>query len=235
MQASPFSSARRCRFVILISGRGSNMQSITQACRDQGWPAEVAAVIANREQASGLEWAAAQGIPTRVVAHRDHADRAAFDAALAREIDGFSPDYVLLAGFMRILTDDFVRHYAGRLVNIHPSLLPLFPGLGTHRQALEAGVRVHGCTVHFVTPVLDHGPMIAQGVVPVREGDTEASLAERVLGIEHVVYPAVASWLAQGRVSLDDGKVAVRGIDDRCFGLAADGARAASHPSGGRA
>lgn len=196
------------------------MQSITQACRDQGWPAEVAAVIANREQASGLEWAAAMGIPTRVVPHRDHPDRASFDAALAREIDAFEPDYVLLAGFMRILTDDFVRHYAGRLVNIHPSLLPLFPGLATHRQALEAGVRVHGCTVHFVTPVLDHGPMIAQGVVPVCEGDTEDALAERVLSIEHVVYPAVASWLAHGRVGLQDGKVTVDGVADRAFGLA---------------
>ncbi|MBN9476700.1 MAG: phosphoribosylglycinamide formyltransferase [Bordetella sp. SCN 67-23] len=220
MKASHFSPARRCRFVILISGRGSNMQSIAQACRDQGWPAEVAAVIANREQASGLEWAAGLDIPTRVVPHRDHPDRASFDAALAREIDTFEPDYVLLAGFMRILTDDFVRHYAGRLVNIHPSLLPLFPGLATHRQALEAGVGVHGCTVHFVTPVLDHGPMIAQGVVPVRAGDTEDTLAERVLSIEHVVYPAVASWLAHGRVGLEDGKVTVDGVADRAFGLA---------------
>jgi len=113
-----------------------------------------------------------------------------------------------------------VRHYAGRLVNIHPSLLPLFPGLATHRQALEAGVGVHGCTVHFVTPVLDHGPMIAQGVVPVRAGDTEDTLAERVLSIEHVVYPAVASWLAHGRVGLEDGKVTVDGVADRAFGLA---------------
>ncbi|WP_319741926.1 phosphoribosylglycinamide formyltransferase [Pigmentiphaga sp.] len=206
--------------MILISGRGSNMQSIAQACRDQGWPAEVVAVIANREQASGLEWAAAQGIPTRVVSHRDYADRTAFDAALASEIDAFSPDYVLLAGFMRILTDDFVRRYMGRLVNIHPSLLPLFPGLRTHRQALDAGVQVHGCTVHFVTPVLDHGPVIAQGAVPVRDGDTEDSLAERVLAIEHVVYPAVAAWLAQGRVSLERGRVMVSGVAERVFGLA---------------
>jgi len=197
------------------------MRSIAQACRAQGWPAEVAAVIANREQAAGLEWAAGHGIPTRVVPHRGHSDRAAFDAALAREIDAFAPDYVLLAGFMRILTDDFVRHYAGRLINIHPSLLPLFPGLATHRQALQAGVRVHGCTVHFVTPVLDRGPVIAQGVVPVHDGDTEDTLAERVLGVEHVVYPAVASWLAQGRVSLDGDRVAVDGVADRSFGLAA--------------
>lgn len=197
------------------------MQSIVQACHEQGWPAEVAAVIANREQAAGLDWAAGQGIPTRVVPHRGHPDRAAFDAALAREIDAFAPDYVLLAGFMRILTDDFVRHYAGRLINIHPSLLPLFPGLDTHRQALEAGVRVHGCTVHFVTPVLDGGPVIAQGVVPVRDGDTEDALAERVLGVEHAVYPAVARWLAQGRVGLEGSRVVVEGVADRSFGLAA--------------
>ncbi|WP_299454383.1 phosphoribosylglycinamide formyltransferase [uncultured Pigmentiphaga sp.] len=217
MKAPLFSSARRCRFVILISGRGSNMQSIVRACREQGWPAEVAAVISNREDASGLQWAASQGIPTRVVPHRDYADRVAFDAALAREIDAFEPDFVLLAGFMRILTEDFVRHYADRLINIHPSLLPLFPGLGTHRQALEAGVAVHGCTVHFVTPVLDHGPIIAQGVVPVMPGDTEEALAERVLGIEHVVYPTVASWLAHGKVSLEAGKVVVRDVADRAF------------------
>ncbi|VCU71264.1 Phosphoribosylglycinamide formyltransferase [Pigmentiphaga humi] len=201
------------------------MQSIVQACREQAWPAEIAAVIANRAQASGLEWAAAQDIPTAVVSHRDYPDRAAFDAELARVIDTYEPDYVLLAGFMRILTERFVQRYAGRLVNIHPSLLPLFPGLATHRQALEAGVQVHGCTVHFVTPVLDHGPVIAQGVVPVREGDTEEALAERVLAVEHVVYPAVAAWLAQGRAALDaHGRVAVQDVASRAFGLSTDGA-----------
>lgn len=209
--------------MLLISGRGSNMQSIVRACRQQGWPAEVVAVIANRDQAAGLQWAAEHGIATRVVSHRDHADRAAFDTALAREIDAFDADYVLLAGFMRILTEGFVRHYAGRLINIHPSVLPLFPGLGTHRQALDAGVQVHGCTVHFVTPVLDHGPIIAQGVVPVLAGDTEDDLAERVLQVEHQIYPAVAGWLAQGCVSLNNDQVSVSGGVNRLFGFATPG------------
>ncbi|GAA4339461.1 phosphoribosylglycinamide formyltransferase [Pigmentiphaga soli] len=219
MTISPFPSARPCRLVVLISGRGSNLQSIAEACRTRGWPAEIRAVIANRPQAAGLQWAAGHGIPTRVVSHRDHADRAAFDAALAREIDAFEPDYVLLAGFMRILTDGFVGHYAGRLVNIHPSLLPLFPGLETHKQALEAGVQVHGCTVHFVTPRLDHGPIIAQGVVPVLAGDTEAALAERVLTVEHRVYPLVVRWLAEGRVRLDGDRVQVEGCPQRTIGV----------------
>jgi phosphoribosylglycinamide formyltransferase-1 len=215
--------------VILISGRGSNMQAIADACLTRGLPAQVVGVIANRAQASGLEWAASRGIPTRVVSHQGHADRASFDAALAQEIDALSPDYVLLAGFMRILTDGFVDHYAGRLINIHPSLLPLFPGLATHQQALDAGVQVHGCTVHVVTPQLDHGPIIAQGIVPVLAGDTPDTLSNRVLQVEHQVYPAVAQWLAEGRVQIDGDRVSVAGVTRRLFeaGVASEAARSA--------
>jgi phosphoribosylglycinamide formyltransferase-1 len=226
MQAPLFSSSRPCRFVILISGRGSNMQAIADACLTRGLPAQVVGVIANRAQASGLEWAASRGIPTRVVSHQGHADRVSFDAALAHEIDALSPDYVLLAGFMRILTDGFVGHYAGRLINIHPSLLPLFPGLATHRQALDAGVQVHGCTVHVVTPQLDHGPIIAQGIVPVEAGDTPDTLSNRVLQVEHQVYPAVAQWLAEGRVRIDGSHVTVTGVTRRLFTA---GVAAATH------
>lgn len=193
------------------------MQAIADACRTRGLHAQVVGVIANRASASGLEWAASRGIPTRVVSHLGHTDRASFDAALAQEIDALSPDYVLLAGFMRILTDGFVNHYAGRLINIHPSLLPLFPGLATHQQALDAGVQVHGCTVHVVTPQLDHGPIIAQGVVPVEAGDTPDSLSARVLQVEHQVYPAVAQWLAEGRVQIVGDRVSVAGVTRRLF------------------
>lgn len=230
MQAPLFSSSRPCRFVILISGRGSNLQAIADACLARALPAQVVGVIANRASASGLEWAASRGIPTRVVSHQGHADRASFDAALAQEIDALSPDYVLLAGFMRILTDGFVNHYAGRLINIHPSLLPLFPGLATHQQALDAGVQVHGCTVHVVTPQLDHGPIIAQGIVPVEAGDTPDSLSARVLQVEHQVYPAVAQWLAEGRVQIDGDRVSVAGVTRRLFeaGVATPAASAAA-------
>ena len=217
MQAPLFSSSRPCRFVILISGRGSNLQAIADACHVRELPAQVVGVIANRASASGLEWAASRGIPTRVVSHQGHADRASFDAALAQEIDALAPDFVLLAGFMRILTDGFVNHYAGRLINIHPSLLPLFPGLATHQQALDAGVQVHGCTVHVVTPELDHGPIIAQGIVPVQAGDTPDSLSARVLQVEHQVYPAVAQWLAEGRVQIHGDRVSVTGVSRRLF------------------
>ena len=184
--------------VILISGRGSNMQTLLEA----RLPAKVAAVISNEPQAGGLEIARQHGIATRVVDHRPHANRAAFDTALATAIDSFKPDLVVLAGFMRILTGAFVNRYRGRLVNIHPSLLPSFAGLDTHRRALEAGVKVHGCTVHFVTPELDHGPIVIQAAVPVQDGDSEGTLAARVLAEEHRIYPQAVRWFCEDRLAL---------------------------------
>ena len=182
------------------------MCSILDAIAAGELPANVAAVIANRSEAAGLETARARGIPVRLVDHRHYADRAAFDAALAETIDAFAPDLVVLAGFMRILTPDFVQRYRGRMLNIHPSLLPLFTGLHTHRRALEAGVRVHGCTVHFVTSELDHGPIVIQAAVPVLDGDDESALASRVLAQEHVIYPLAIRWFVEGRLHLLDGK-----------------------------
>jgi phosphoribosylglycinamide formyltransferase-1 len=187
------------RIVILISGRGSNMEAMLKA----HLPAEIVAVISNEPTAKGLATAQAQNIATAVVPHRAFADRAAFDAALAAEIDRYQPDLVVLAGFMRVLTERFVMRYSGRMINIHPSLLPSFPGLHTHQRALEAGVRIHGCTVHFVTPGLDSGPIIIQAAVPVVAGDSEASLAARVLEQEHRIYPQAVRWLCAGQAKLD--------------------------------
>ena len=196
--------------VILISGRGSNMEAMLQA----SLPARIAAVISNRADAAGLAIAAQHGIPTRVVEHRQFATRETFDAKLADVIDEHAPDFVLLAGFMRILGDAFVNRYSGRLVNIHPSLLPAFPGMHTHARALAEGAKVHGCTVHFVTPQLDHGPIIVQAVVPVLPDDTEDALAARVLLQEHKVYPQAVRWLCEGRVEVDArGCVRVRGAN----------------------
>jgi phosphoribosylglycinamide formyltransferase-1 len=184
------------RIVILISGRGSNMQAIVNAARAEEWPARIAAVISNRPEAEGLRFASDNGIPTEVIPSRQYATREDFDADLRAAIDQFAPDLVVLAGFMRILTPDFVAHYQGRMLNIHPSLLPEFPGLHTHRRALDAGVALHGATVHFVTAALDHGPAVAQAVVPVLPGDTEDTLAARVLEQEHRLYPqAVRAFL----------------------------------------
>jgi phosphoribosylglycinamide formyltransferase 1 len=201
--------------VILISGRGSNMRALI----DAGLP--VSAVISNRAEAEGLALAAERGIATRVVEHRRHARREDFDAALGAEIDRFAPRLVALAGFMRVLTPGFVAGYRDRLLNIHPSLLPAFPGLDTHRRALAAGVKVHGCTVHFVTAELDQGPIVVQAAVPVRPADDEASLAARVLKQEHVIYPPAARWFLDGRLALGDGMVRVRGSDAQSV-LAAD-------------
>ena len=211
--------------VILISGRGSNMEALLAAVASGALPVRIAGVLANRPDAQGLETAAAHGVPTGVVDHKQFADRAAFDAAMAEAIDRFAPDLVVLAGFMRILTDGFVRHYAGRLVNIHPSLLPSFPGLHTHRRALEEGVRIHGCTVHFVTPALDHGPVIVQAAVPVLDDDDEASLAARVLAQEHQVYPLAVRWFAEGRLRLVDDRVLFDARQDDCGALVAPLAR----------
>jgi phosphoribosylglycinamide formyltransferase 1 len=193
--------------VVLISGRGSNLQAIL----DAGIP--VAAVISNRADAAGLALAAKRGVPTAVIEHRRFASREAFDAALAAAIDRYAPRLVALAGFMRILTPAFVERYAGRIVNIHPSLLPEFPGLDTHARAIAARARRHGCTVHFVTGELDHGPVIAQAQVPVRPGDTPESLAARVLAEEHRLYPQAIRWFLDGRLSLENGKVRLEGQD----------------------
>jgi phosphoribosylglycinamide formyltransferase-1 len=195
--------------VALISGRGSNLQALL----DAGLP--VSGVISNRADAKGLELAAARGIASRVVEHRGFASREAFDSALGAEIDRFAPRLVVLAGFMRMLTAGFVERYAGRMLNIHPSLLPAFPGLETHARALAAGVKVHGCTVHFVTAELDHGPIVIQAAVPVRADDTAASLAARVLRQEHVIYPRAAGWFLDGKLVVKSGMVSVKGTDEQ--------------------
>ena len=195
------------RYVILISGRGSNMESLL----DAGLPGVCAAVISNRPDAAGLASAARRGIATAVIDHRGFAAREEFDAALAGEIERHAADMVLLAGFMRILGDDFVRRFEGRLLNIHPSLLPAFPGVKTHARALAAGVRLHGCSVHFVTPALDGGPIVAQAAVPVQTGDDVASLGRRVLAEEHRLYPRVARWFLEGRLHLVAGRAQLAG------------------------
>lgn len=196
------------RIVILISGRGSNMVALL----DAGIPAQIAAVISNDPAAKGLQTAAERGIATVALDHRQYPDRERFDAALAEAIDAHAPDLVVLAGFMRILTAGFVARYAGRMLNIHPSLLPSFPGLHTHRQALQSGVRVHGATVHFVTPQLDHGPIVIQAAVPVLPDDDEDRLAARVLTQEHRIYPQAVRWFCEDRLGVDAaGRVTVRG------------------------
>jgi len=196
------------RIVILISGRGSNMEALL----DARLPAEVAAVVSNAPDARGLEIARAHGVSTAVVDHRAFPNRPAFDEALSAALDKYQPDVLVLAGFMRILTDGFVQRYTGRLLNIHPSLLPAFPGLHTHARALAAGVRIHGCTVHFVTPTLDHGPIVAQAAVTVLPGDTEHALAARVLAQEHRIYPQAVRWFCEDRLKLaPEGTVLVDG------------------------
>ncbi|MGH8853089.1 MAG: phosphoribosylglycinamide formyltransferase [Telluria sp.] len=195
--------------VILISGRGSNMEAVVRAADSEAWPARIAAVISNKPEAKGLDFARARGIPTAVVANKEYASRAEFDAALQETIDRFAPDLVVLAGFMRILTAPFVAHYDGRMLNIHPSLLPLFPGLGTHQQALDAGETEHGATVHFVTAELDHGPVVAQARIPVLPGDTEDTLAARLLVEEHKLYPHAVRLFVEDRLSIANGEVQI--------------------------
>ena len=189
------------RIVVLISGRGSNMEALLEA----RLPATIAAVISNVPEARGLSIAQSHGVPTALVDHRSHSRRSDFEAALAAEIDRHAPDLVVLAGFMRVLTEAFVTRYSGRLLNIHPSLLPAFTGLHTHRRALAAGVRIHGCTVHFVTPALDNGPIVIQAAVPVLPGDTEDTLAARILTEEHRIYPQAVRWFCEGRLRLGSG------------------------------
>jgi phosphoribosylglycinamide formyltransferase-1 len=242
----PRFNAPSCRFVVLVSGQGSNLRAIHQAMVQVSEPkpldeplfealsgqitdaskdsvvgankGSIVGVISNRPLAQALVWAHEQGIPTVVIDHLLYASREAFDVALSQAIDTFEPDFILLAGFMRILTPTFVNTYLGRLINIHPSLLPALPGLHTHARALEAGLLQHGCTVHFVTPELDHGPTIAQGVINVGPQDTVESLAQRVQKIEHIVYPIVTRWLANGLVSLtSDQTVHIKNVTQRLF------------------
>lgn len=191
--------------VILISGRGSNMQALLEA----DLPAGPITVISNNPAAEGLKFARTCGIPVQVIDHRAFPSREAFDTVLAEAIDAHRPDLIALAGFMRILSDRFVNHYRGKLVNIHPSLLPAFPGLNTHIRALQEGIKIHGCTVHFVTPQLDHGPAIIQAAVPVLAGDTHETLAARVLVQEHRIYPQAVRWFLQGRLTLADDQVEI--------------------------
>lgn len=197
-------SRQQCKLVVLISGSGTNLQALIDAANKPNAAYSIAAVISNKADAYGLTRASAAGIATRVVCHRTHPDRAAFDRALIQAIEPFGPDLLLLAGFMRILTAEFVCHYRGKLMNIHPSLLPKYPGLHTHRRALEAGEKTHGATVHFVTEELDGGPAIVQATVPVLAGDTSALLAGRVQRQEHHIYPLAATWFALGRLRMVD-------------------------------
>lgn len=199
---------------ILISGQGTHLANLERACRSQHLPARIGLVVSNRSQAPGVALAQQLGLPVQTVSHTDFDSREAFDDRLARLIEASAADLVVLAGFMRILTDAFVQRFEGRLVNIHPSLLPAFAGLDTHARALKAGVRVHGATVHLVTPTLDHGPILAQAAVPVLAGDDAESLRARVLSAEHRIYPRAVRWLLEDRVRVIEGRVLVDGIDD---------------------
>jgi phosphoribosylglycinamide formyltransferase-1 len=196
------------RVVVLLSGRGSNFQAIVEAQLS----IDIVAVISNRPQAAGLAFARERGLTAVVLDHTAHSDRATFDALLADEIERYQPDLLVLAGYMRILSPAFIARFEGRLLNIHPSLLPMFPGLKTHERALEEGVKIHGCTVHFVTAQLDHGPIVIQAAVPVRADDTPASLSSRVLAQEHRIYPQAIQWFAEGRLVNQHGRVNV--LDD---------------------
>jgi phosphoribosylglycinamide formyltransferase-1 len=197
---------RTPKIVVLISGSGSNLQAIIDALANEEFEAEIAAVISNKPDVLGLERAQKAGIPTSVISHQDFPERPAFDARLMREIEKHQPDLLILAGFMRILTPDFVRRYEGRLLNIHPSLLPKYPGLHTHKRALEAGDAEHGVTVHFVTAELDSGPNIIQAKVKTYQGDTPETLAGRVLTQEHIIYPIAIKWFVEGRLQMHDQK-----------------------------
>jgi len=191
-----------CRVVVLLSGRGSNFQAIAEA----QLPIEIVAVISNRPHAAGLDYARSRGIPAIALDHTRHPDREAFDALLAEEIERHQPDLVVLAGYLRILSAEFIARFEGRLLNIHPSLLPMFPGLKTHERALAEGIKIHGCTVHFVTADLDHGPIVIQAAVPVRADDTPDTLAARVLAQEHRIYPQAVRWFAEGRLEINHGR-----------------------------
>ncbi|MDP1961606.1 MAG: phosphoribosylglycinamide formyltransferase [Reyranella sp.] len=197
---------------ILISGRGSNMAALIRAAEAADYPAEIACVVSNRGEAPGLAVAAAAGVATAVISHRGHADRETFDRALSAELERHGVELVVLAGFMRIFSPWFPAQWADRVINVHPSLLPCFKGLHVQRQALDAGVRLSGCTVHFVTPDLDAGPIIAQAAVPVLADDTDETLSARILRQEHQLYPQVVRWFGEGRVVVAEGRVMVRDI-----------------------
>lgn len=199
------------KIAVLISGSGSNLQAILDCIARGELKAEICGVLSNKAEAYGLTRAVNHNIPVAVISHKDFADREGFDAAMIKQIDAWAPDVVVLAGFMRILTPEFVAHYQGRLLNIHPSLLPKYKGLHTHKRALEAGDGEHGCSVHFVTPELDGGPVIAQAVVPVLQDDDEASLTERVHKSEHRLYPQVLVWMANGELGWRDGAPVYKG------------------------
>ncbi len=194
------------RVAILISGRGSNMSALIQAAKNADYPAEIVAVIANKADAGGLDVARTQGIPAYAIPHRDYASKQQHEAAVSEALHTAKADIVCLAGYMRLLSPEFVREWEGKMLNIHPSLLPLFRGLHTHDQALEAGVRVHGCTVHFVTAGMDEGPIIAQTAVPVKTGDTADSLAEQVLSVEHETYARALALVATGKAKMENGR-----------------------------
>ncbi|MCW8884493.1 MAG: phosphoribosylglycinamide formyltransferase [Motiliproteus sp.] len=199
------------RIVVLISGSGSNLQAIIDNVANGEIEADICAVISNVAGVKGLQRAEAVGINTHALNHKEYESREAFDVAMMRQIDDYQPDLVVLAGFMRILTSDFVRRYEGRMLNIHPSLLPKYRGLHTHRRALEAGDQEHGVTVHFVTEELDGGPLVIQAIVPVQTGDSEDDLAGRVLKQEHIIYPMAVKWFTEGRLSFNGGQVAMDG------------------------
>ncbi|WP_345551652.1 phosphoribosylglycinamide formyltransferase [Microbulbifer aestuariivivens] len=208
---SEHSEEKRCRVVVLISGSGTNLQSIIDSAAGENSPYAVCAVISNKAEAYGLTRAQTAGIATEVINHRDYPDREGFDSALIETIDQYQPDLVVLAGFMRILTPGFVRHYSGRLLNIHPSLLPKYQGLHTHQRALEAGDREHGATVHFVTEELDGGPPIVQATVPIEPNDSAETLAQRVQVQEHLIYPLAVQWFAEGRLRMNGERAELDG------------------------
>jgi phosphoribosylglycinamide formyltransferase-1 len=205
--------------VTLISGRGSNFEAIVKTAQKEQWPVQFSGLIANHSVAKGLEFARLQGIPAFVIEHQEHATRESFDAALIQQIDELGADLVVLAGFMRILTPGFIRHFEGRLINIHPALLPAFPGLHTHERALGAGVREHGATVHFVTEGVDEGPIICQASVPVLAGDDEVTLAARVLEAEHQIYPRAVKWFLDGRLRIEGNQVKLQPPESQFFKL----------------
>ena len=205
--------------VTLISGRGSNFEAIVKTAQKECWPVKFTGLIASHSEAKGLDFARSQGIPAFTVEHKEHPSRESFDAALIQQIDGLGADLVVLAGFMRILTPRFIHHFEGRLINIHPALLPAFPGLHTHERALEARVQEHGATVHFVTEGVDEGPIICQASVPVLSGDNADTLAARVLAAEHQIYPRAVKWFLDGRLRIEGNQVKLQPPESQFFKL----------------